>query len=158
MCDYSLQGLTNRLAKDGDELVVHRFDTGTLGMIAVDSVPRPANKPEHVTWWQSVKAWFTEASQSEPCVICVPPGARLVLHEIPTRLQQQYHVSATEEVMFTQTTPDAYRYRDAVRFNNGGVLSLQNMDPGQRVDVLTVTMIEEPVVKTNQRVHSPATR
>src|SRR5689334_4903246 len=122
MCDYSLQGMNNRLAKDGDELVVHRFDTGTLGMISVDSIPRESKKPEHVTWWQSVKAWFTEASQSEPCVVCVPPGARLVLHEIPTRLQQQYHVAATEEVMFTQTTPDAYRYRDAVRFSNGGVL------------------------------------
>ena len=32
MCDYSLTGIPNRLAVEGEELVVHRFRTGSLGL------------------------------------------------------------------------------------------------------------------------------
>jgi hypothetical protein len=31
MCDYSLSHFPNRLAVAGEELVVYRFNTGTLG-------------------------------------------------------------------------------------------------------------------------------
>ena len=33
MCDYSLAHFPNRLAVAGEELVVHRFNTGTLGKV-----------------------------------------------------------------------------------------------------------------------------
>ena len=32
MCDYSLQGIENRLAEEGEVLVVHRFHTGSKGL------------------------------------------------------------------------------------------------------------------------------
>ena len=32
MCDYSLAGLPNRLAVEGEQLVVHRFQTGAMGL------------------------------------------------------------------------------------------------------------------------------
>ena len=32
MCDYSLAGVPNRLAMEGEELVVHRFPTGAPGL------------------------------------------------------------------------------------------------------------------------------
>jgi hypothetical protein len=32
MCDYSLGGLPNRLAVDGEELIVHRFPTHSIGL------------------------------------------------------------------------------------------------------------------------------
>ena len=31
MCDYSLMVIPNRLAQEGEELVTHRFWTGSLG-------------------------------------------------------------------------------------------------------------------------------
>ena len=31
MCDYSLMAVPNRLAKEGEELVSHRFPTGSVG-------------------------------------------------------------------------------------------------------------------------------
>lgn len=31
MCDYSLYAIQNRLAEEGEELVLHRFETGTIG-------------------------------------------------------------------------------------------------------------------------------
>jgi hypothetical protein len=33
MCDYSLAHFLNRLAVEGEELVVHRFDTYALGLV-----------------------------------------------------------------------------------------------------------------------------
>ena len=35
MCDYSLCGIPNRLAVEGEELVVHRFSTGSMGMASL---------------------------------------------------------------------------------------------------------------------------
>ncbi len=32
MCDYSLHGIRNRLAEEGETLVVHRFFTGSKGL------------------------------------------------------------------------------------------------------------------------------
>ncbi len=32
MCDYSLMALPNRLAVCGDELVVYKFELGSLGL------------------------------------------------------------------------------------------------------------------------------
>ena len=32
MCDYSLMAVPNRLAEDGEDLVVYRFPTGSLGL------------------------------------------------------------------------------------------------------------------------------
>jgi len=32
MCDYSLMGVPNRLAQEGEDLVTHRFRTGSLGL------------------------------------------------------------------------------------------------------------------------------
>ena len=42
MCDYSLVSLPNRLAKEGNHLVVHQFPTGTLGLI---EAPREVRTP-----------------------------------------------------------------------------------------------------------------
>jgi len=46
MCDYSLMAVPNRLAREGEELVAHRFPTGSLGLAspadlkrATDSAP-----------------------------------------------------------------------------------------------------------------------
>jgi hypothetical protein len=51
-------------------------------------------------------------------------------------LQEALSVSAAEEVTFIQQSAEAYRYRDAVRFENGCELLLQELKCGQRVDVL----------------------
>jgi len=31
MCDYSLMSIPNRLAVEGENLIAHRFTTGTMG-------------------------------------------------------------------------------------------------------------------------------
>jgi hypothetical protein len=80
--------------------------------------------------WQS---WFKETP-----AVCVPPGAHLLLRDIPKNLQRQLDVQATEEVTFVQLSAEAYEYRDAVRFGNGREVLLQRLRHGQRVEVLSL--------------------
>ena len=121
MCDYSLAGLPSRLAVEGEQLMVHRFPTGSLGLAS----PCPAVS----RWW----------SAKQTPAVCIPPGARLLLRDIPKCLQQQFDVQATEEVTFVQLSAEAYEYRDAVRFGNGREVLLQWLRCGQQVDVLSLS-------------------
>jgi hypothetical protein len=120
MCDYSLAGVSNRLAQTGDQLVVHRFPSGSLGLVAAKRRLREVLFP------------------SLTVAVCVAPGATLQLQNIPQRLQQQLGVSSTEVVTFTQHTWEAYVHRDSVRFTNGKQVSLQQLMCGQRVTVLDI--------------------
>jgi len=129
MCDYSLHAQPNRLAIDGERLVVYRFSRGSIGLASpsdlADAKPRP--------WWswRAIKMWFQvqEAALRPICPVCVPPGARLVVREIPENLQQEFRVSEAEQVTFVQLSADEYSYRDAVRFSNGSKLLLQKLHP-----------------------------
>ena len=119
MCDYSLAGIPNRLATEGEQLMVQRFSTGARGLTS-----------SNASLW---RFW----SKQTPAV-CVPPGARLLLRDIPKDLQRQFQVDATEEVTFAQLSAEAYQYRDAVRFRNGREVLLQRLRCGQRVEVLSL--------------------
>ena len=44
MCDYSLHGLPNRLAEEGEELVAHRFITGAIGLTSPAELRRAAHR------------------------------------------------------------------------------------------------------------------
>ncbi len=145
MCDYSLHTYPNRLAADGENLVVHRFGAGSLGLASpADLAPViSAGKAAGATFWSQVKAWFQgrnpkwEAEKRVPAV-CVPPGARLILSDIPKSLQRELGVGEIEEVQFVQTTAEVNTYRDAVRFKNCRQALLQQLREGQRVQVVSV--------------------
>src|SRR6266571_868147 len=85
MCDYYLAAVPNRLAVEGEQLVVHRFSTGSLGLASPCS---------------------SLLSKETPAV-CIPPGARLRLRDIPQALQ--LGLNATEEVTFVQLSAEAYQ-------------------------------------------------
>ena len=121
MCDYSLAGLPNRLAVEGEQLVVHRFETGAMGLA-----------PSGFDLKQFLFRSSTPA-------VCIPPGARLRLHDIPAHLQQGLGVGEVEDVSFVQQNAEAFSYRDAVRFGNGKEILLQFLRLGQRVDVLRLS-------------------
>ena len=125
MCDYSLAHFPNRLAVEGERLVIHRFSTRTLGLF-----------PAHRSLKQLLFPGTTPA-------VCVPPGARLRLSDVPEHLQRQLGVGPVEEVIFAQQSAEAFRYRDAVRFANGREILLQRLKCGQRVDVLSLAGVEE---------------
>ncbi len=121
MCDYSLAGLPSRLAVEDEQLVVHRFPTGTIGLASACS---------------SLSRWL---SAKQTPAVCVPPGARLLLRDIPKDLQQQFGVGGTADVTFVQVSATPYQFRDAVRFSNGREILLQKLQCGQQVDMLSLS-------------------
>ena len=157
MCDYSLHVYPNRLANEGEELIVHRFGGASLGLaspadlrpvINASSCDATASKP----WsWAAIKEWFrANRPQWQPDkrtpAVCVPPGARLVLKDIPKGLQRELGIGEVEEVKFVEISAEVNTYRDAIRFKNGRQLLLQALREGQRVTVLSLSPaeVEEP--------------
>ena len=120
MCDYSLAGIPNRLAVEGEQLAVHRFPTGSLGLASPCA--------------SASNRWFAKQTPA----VCVPPGARLLLKDIPKCLQREIGVGPAEEVIFVQLSATAFQFRDAVRFSNGRDILLQRLRCGQQVEVLTL--------------------
>ena len=155
MCDYSLHTFPNRLAVEGEDLVVHRFGGASLGLASPADLPSiTATKScDGMSSWARIKAWFKsqqpkwETEKRAPAV-CIPPGARLILRDIPTSLQRELGVGGVEMVTFTETTADLNTYRDAVRFQNNRQILLQALREGQRITVLSLSPapVEEPVL------------
>ena len=149
MCDYSLCGIPNRLAAEREELVVYRFSTGSIGMASLadlrvceeirKAVPRK-------TFWQAVKAFFEEPSQvATPPAVCIPPGARLIVRNIPEDLQRRFRIGQEEAVVFTQLSSEFNSYRDAIRFRGDREVRLQDLREGMPVQVLSLENAPEYV-------------
>ena len=145
MCDYSLMAVPNRLAREGEELVAHRFPTGSMGLASPADLIQAAAPPARVrgSFWRSFRELFDPARPEPVPAVCIPPGARLELADIPARLQQDYAVGPVENVTFTQISAAVNSYRDAVRFRNGRAARLQELREGQRVKVLDLSSAEE---------------
>jgi hypothetical protein len=158
MCDYSLMSLPNRLAICGEELVVHRFEPGSVGLIsAADLKPKSQiQAPDR----RGLLAWLKRvfsATHHLPCpAVCVPPGARLLVRDIARDLQRELELpSGMQEVVFTQIGTTGYR--DAIRFANGVELLLQRLREGQTVRVLALTEEDhDPILRSRALVNSSA--
>jgi hypothetical protein len=145
MCDYSLMAVPNRLAQEGEELVAHRFPTGSMGLASPADVKRAAHPPMPARRgiWRAVTEFFNPPRNQPVAAVCIPPGARLQLQDIPARMQHELCVGPVEDATFTQISAAANSYRDAVRFTNGRELRLQELREGQRVLVLDLSLAED---------------
>lgn len=141
MCDYSLGGLPNRLAMDGEELIVHRFTTNSIGLASSADLQNKMREAQHrgQSLWPRIKSLFAPVSNCPPMrAVCVPPGARLVLKSIPLDLSCKWSVGADESVLFVQTSAEVNTYRDALHFRTGRQVLLQDLREGMRVTVVSV--------------------
>jgi hypothetical protein len=161
MCDYSLHAFSNRLGREGEELVVHRFVGGSIGLVSPEEVAplsRPPARPTQARFWSwnTIKNWFVvdHAADAQPCAVCIPPGATLILHDIPRGLQCEIGVADSEKVTFVQTTANPNTYRDALRFSNQRQVLLQALRPGQRVSVLKMDLETFDVPVPSPETHS----
>lgn len=140
MCDYSLMMISSRMAVEGERLVAHRFKSGTIGLISrPDFANWQATRP--VGLWEKFKDCLS--SRCDPAmVVCVPPGTQLRLESIPRGLRDRFGLDANENATFTQTSAEANQHRDAVRFADGAIMSLQALPEGQAVTVLSLSAWE----------------
>lgn len=138
MCDYSLHGVENRLAEEGEVLVVHRFYTGSKGLTAPEYL-KPTEKLTQQPKGLMAILRRKFAAQSRLCAVCIPDGAKLMLRGISPTLQRTHGLSTTEAVTFRQLSANAGTYRDAVEFRNGVKVRLQDLEEGQGVEVLALS-------------------
>lgn len=141
MCDYSLMMIPNRLAIEGEELVAHRFQSGSLGLVSCFDYDRWLNQRSK-SIWQRLKAWCSADNEPTP-VVCIPPGARLRLEGLPEILRKQFDLGTSEKATFTQVSAEANWQRDALCFDNNAVVSLELLTEGQRVRVLQLSSRED---------------
>ncbi|MGH9632250.1 MAG: hypothetical protein ACRD7E_28435 [Bryobacteraceae bacterium] len=156
MCDYSLHGNATRLAEEGEQLVVHRFPTSSIGLASPSEIDKPTTRPAITsrTWWSwsAIKDWFCAGLGSTTVkAVCIPPGAKLVLRDIPNDLRQELSVGPEEEVTFVQLSASVNTYRDGVRFSNGRQVLLQRLREGQRADVLALSSEDTPAPEVLER-------
>jgi hypothetical protein len=152
MCDYSLMHLPNRLAAEGEQLVAHRFESGSTGLASPFEVCacESIEIRDAQSFWQAIKKFFTEAGEHSVTAVCVPPGTRLLVYDIGEDLQREYELCSREEATFEQISAAAYTYRDAIRFDNGQVVRFQDLPEGQRVIVLELSGVQFEHVEANR--------
>jgi hypothetical protein len=146
MCDYSLHSFATRLAEEGEQLCVYQFPTGSKGLVAAHEFPTRYTgfaATFRDRFWTAISSLFKPEPSAPLCAVCVPPGAKLLLTDIAPTMQRRFGISPREEVVFTQLSAAPYQYRDAVRFDNGRQLLLQQLEEGLRVEVRTVALTEE---------------
>src|SRR5262249_56983654 len=107
MCDYSLHGIKNRLANEGEQLFVHKFHTGSKGLASVTdlrNLEKPAPAPAGAGIWARFKCWVEnqrrwindDMNRALPAAI-IPPGPRLQEDRNPPPPTQNIIVSASAE-------------------------------------------------------------
>lgn len=120
MCDYSLHGIKNRLAKEGETLIVHRFHTGSKGLTSPEYLELSPSPSGVLAFLKSVFA-----PVPNECAVCIPDGARLKLDGV--------------RVTFRQLSANSATYRDAIEFENGVKVRLQELETGQCMEVLSLS-------------------
>jgi hypothetical protein len=150
MCDYLLRTIQNRLVKEGETLVSHRFESGTLGFASVSDIAewRRATDGEISGFWSTMKDWLLPRRAPRLPALCVPPGTQLLLSEVPPRTQMALGLGSSELVTVTELSNQSYSYRDVLLLPNGTRVLLQDLPEG--LHALVLSRSPKPFV---ERVH-----
>ena len=140
MCDYSLMGIPNRLAVEGESLVTYRFSTGSVGLAPPEAIrtARFSRSRPPEGFWNRLCAFFSAEQQRFIPAVCIPPGARLRFGSVSVKVRRHYRIEPNAQATFTQLTATPNQYRDALRFDDGKEILLQELDEGISVDVLSL--------------------
>jgi len=108
-------------------------------VLPADLVPPPVPERPRQSLWRRFRA-LCGGTPEGPLVraVWVPPGAQLILKNMPGDFQQRYGIEDEEGAVVVEISVDHNMYQDAVRFYNGTVLPLQSLREGIRVEVLSL--------------------
>jgi hypothetical protein len=156
MCDYSLFTVNNRLACESDDLVLHRFDTGSIGFCASAELQQEMSRSQLSRSWSSFLRWIYPRKKCRLTAVCIPPGARLLISEVPKGSKPGLELLELASVEFAQLSEQCYAYRDALKLPDGETVLLQRLPEGLRATVMALAPIEEEVLEV--RESSPVRR
>ncbi len=159
MCDYSLQGLPNRLANEGEQLVTHRFSTGSIGLASPAEMEAPCRRPQKVqqeSWWMRLKQWLAEPIMPPgPPAVCIAPGTCLRMSRIPDSVRREFALTDVETVTFVQFSAEPFQYRDGIEFANGRRTLLQTLREGVAFEVLETVPVETEELRGRLKIVWP---
>jgi len=118
MCEYSLNAFSNREAREGEQLILKEFPTGTKGFIS------PFEK-------------------SNAPVVCLKPKTKVQFQEIPRNLQGWLGVGPESEATFAKLHFEHIDYHDGFIFPGGEEILIQDLDLGIFVRVLSIPTSKE---------------
>ena len=104
--------------------------------------------------WSSFLRWVFPRRQCGMTAVCIPPGARLLISEVPKNAKAGLELLEMESVDFTQLSERSYAYRDALRLPDGETVLLQKLPEGLRATVMALAPEEEEIleVRVKERV------
>lgn len=85
------------------------------------------------TFWAAFREFFQPEEKHSIPAVCIPPGASLILHDVPPQVQKALTVGPSKDVTFVQLSGETFTYRDALRFRAGHAVRLQELREGQRL-------------------------
>jgi hypothetical protein len=150
MCDYSLFTVNNRLACESDDLVLHRFDTGSIGFCATADLHQEICRSQLARSWSSFLRWLYPRKKCGLTAVCIPPGARLLISEVPKGAKPGFELLELETVEFAQLSERSYAYRDALKLSDGETVLLQRLPEGLRATVMALAPVEEEVLEVRE--------
>jgi len=145
MSDDPLSVTPNRLVVEGEQLVLQKMSTGSLHLVSVADVRYGRLTIRHPrckrTFWQKLLRCFENVSDGSHTLsaVWVPSGTHLILKGIPSSLQQRYGLEEEEGAIFLRPDRQGGSSRGELRFNNGGLVQLQELRAGQLVEVLSLS-------------------
>ena len=92
MCDYSPHSIRNRLAEEGEDLVLHRFETGSFGFASAADLRECEAKNEKASSsiWGVMKDWLLLPRHSARVpTICVPQAHSYYCVIFPQRFRHR---------------------------------------------------------------------
>jgi hypothetical protein len=148
--DYSLSDLPVRLAVEGEELAVHRFATGSTGLVRPSDLQSSEPAQRRISarsLWDRAVCRISRYSPPPQGIqaIYVPPGADVILKNIPADLRQRYGIEEVEGAKVALAESDADP--DAIQLHNGCRLLLRNLPVGMRLELLSLATAYRPMTQ-----------
>jgi hypothetical protein len=143
MCNASLHTTQNRLAEEGEDLILHRFQSGTLKFVSAfdrTKLEHAAARGETAGFWSSLKHRIR--NQRPLRRVLIPPGSRLLLVDIPQSLRTSPSWGTSAVVVFIEIVERSNSYRDGVVFPQGARVPLQDLPEGLHALVLSTSAQE----------------
>lgn len=131
---YLLHSVGNRLAREGEELVVGRLDNGSLAFVAERDLAKLERKKESI--WADFFNCLLFRTSANISTIRIPAGAHLFLRNVPLSVQESLGIGHSEEVIFSEISGRGYSYRGALILPNQTRVLVEDLCKGIEATVL----------------------
>jgi hypothetical protein len=114
MCDFSLMAIPNRLAVSEEDLIVHRFEAGSVGLASALDLRRiqECRKAQFCWFWPSIKAFFIPSDTRfemtaavSPASIPSPTNKAAASEALPSPSELRYAVSQASPLQHNWLAP-----------------------------------------------------